>query len=248
MPGNFDYGSYGQEIHEMVEARALGMGQYSHNNQPCHHILYLFALLGDKETTQRNVRIVMEKGYGMDFFAGDEDNGEMGAWFVLSALGVFVTTPGTTEYVLGSPIFKHVKILKKSNTNNNSLLNKQQDSTVTGKDQYIEIKAPGTKQNIYKVTKVYMNDVEIIGPIINHNQLICASSSSSSSCVLYFQMEGDSGNNNNLPITVTVPIKTNLRIESNLQDNNNNNMDTVIDKSENSYINQLKVSLKHSQG
>ncbi len=36
-------GSYNQEIHEMTEARALGMGQYSHNNQPCHHILYLFA-------------------------------------------------------------------------------------------------------------------------------------------------------------------------------------------------------------
>jgi putative alpha-1,2-mannosidase len=46
IPSNFGVGSYGQVIHEMVEFRALAMGQYGHNNQPSHHILYLFAMLG----------------------------------------------------------------------------------------------------------------------------------------------------------------------------------------------------------
>ena len=46
IPSNFRTGSYGQEIHEMTEARAVAMGQYGHNNQPSHHILYLFAVLG----------------------------------------------------------------------------------------------------------------------------------------------------------------------------------------------------------
>jgi len=44
-------GGYGQEIHEMTEMRAVAMGQYGHNNQPTHHLLYLFALLGDHDTT-----------------------------------------------------------------------------------------------------------------------------------------------------------------------------------------------------
>ena len=56
-PSHFQVGSYGQEIHEMTEARAFGMGQYSHNNQPVHHILYLFAQLGDRATTETMVRI-----------------------------------------------------------------------------------------------------------------------------------------------------------------------------------------------
>jgi hypothetical protein len=76
IPSNFRVGSYNQEIHEMTEMRALAMGQYGHNNQPSHHIPYLFAILGDQETTQRVVRAVMERAYGRDFYAGDEDNGE----------------------------------------------------------------------------------------------------------------------------------------------------------------------------
>ena len=103
-------GSYNQEIHEMTEGRALALGQYAHNNQPSHHILYLFALLGDRRSTEKYVRIVLDRAYGRDFFAGDEDNGEQGAWYVMSALGLFSVAPGSPDYVLGTPIFKHVKI------------------------------------------------------------------------------------------------------------------------------------------
>lgn len=87
---DFGFGSYGQEIHEMTEGRALAMGQYFHNNQPVHHILYLFTLLGKDHyrETQRFVRTVLNRAYGDDFYSGDEDNGEQGAWFVLSALGL----------------------------------------------------------------------------------------------------------------------------------------------------------------
>jgi len=97
VPSTFRVGSYGEEIHEMTEMRALAMGQYGHNNQPCHHLLYLFALLGEPSTTYSAVRMVLERAYGRDFYAGDEDNGEQGAWYVLSSLGLYSTTPGTTE-------------------------------------------------------------------------------------------------------------------------------------------------------
>ena len=81
----------------MTEMRALAMGQYGHNNQPVHHILYLFAMLGDRRTTEEAVRKVMDRAYGLDFFAGDEDNGEQGAWFVLSALGLYAAVPATPD-------------------------------------------------------------------------------------------------------------------------------------------------------
>jgi putative alpha-1,2-mannosidase len=63
-------GSYHQEIHEMTEMRSLAMGQYGHNNQPSHHILYLYALLGDRKATEKYVREVINRGYGEDFYAG----------------------------------------------------------------------------------------------------------------------------------------------------------------------------------
>ena len=61
-------GSYGEEIHEMTEMRALAMGQYGHNNQPCHHLLYLFALLGEPSSTYSAVRMVLERAYDPTFY------------------------------------------------------------------------------------------------------------------------------------------------------------------------------------
>ncbi len=95
-----------------AEARAGAMGQYSHNNQPGHHLLYLFGLLNDRSSMETLVAQIMNRGYGPDFYLGDEDNGEMGAWFVLSALGLYDVAPGSAggEYVLGTPVFKHVRV------------------------------------------------------------------------------------------------------------------------------------------
>ncbi len=63
-------GSYGREIHEMTEARAVAMGQYGHNNQPSHHILFLFGLLEDRYTMEESVHTILERTYGEDFYAG----------------------------------------------------------------------------------------------------------------------------------------------------------------------------------
>ena len=71
------------------EMRALAMGQYGHNNQPSHHVLWLLHLCGRADLGNAYVRRVIDDAYGVDFYAGDEDNGEMGAWFVLAALGLF---------------------------------------------------------------------------------------------------------------------------------------------------------------
>merc|ERR1711920_237935 len=109
-PATFQVGSYKTAIHEMREMRMLGMGQYAHNNQPVHHVLYLFSMLGDHNTTAQLVRLVLSRAYSSSDFLGDEDNGEMGAWFVLSALGLYAPAVGTTdEYVLGAvPLFPRI--------------------------------------------------------------------------------------------------------------------------------------------
>jgi len=90
--------------------RALAMGQYGHNNQPSHHVLWLLGLLGYRSDQDKLIREVIDRAYGVDFYAGDEDNGEMGAWFVLAALGLFSVSPASPDYVLGTPLFEKVSL------------------------------------------------------------------------------------------------------------------------------------------
>lgn len=111
MPAIFDSGSYGMEIHEISEMAARHFGQYAHNNQPVHHILYLFALAGKPERTRYWVRRVMEDLYSPDEFAGDEDTGSMAAWYLLSAAGFYPVCPGKPEYVLGAPFFDRMTLI-----------------------------------------------------------------------------------------------------------------------------------------
>ena len=109
-PPFFTTGAYGFEIHEMTEMAQAGFGQYAHSNQPVHHVLYLYAAAGRPWRTQREVRRVMDRLYTPDDLPGDEDNGEMGAWYVLSALGLFPLTPGSGQWTLGSPLFRKATI------------------------------------------------------------------------------------------------------------------------------------------
>jgi len=182
---DFGHGSYRFEIHEMTEMRAGAMGQYAHNNQPSHHLLYLFAQLGEGKTTQKWVRDVMERAYGEDFYAGDEDNGEQGAWFVLSSLGLYVTTPGTVEYVIGSPLFQHVKIFRANagasydryDISKGGIVRAVYDpfnnTSVSSKSdcEDFEILAPDTNIHNVFVNSVYINDVELKGFVIEDSHL-----------------------------------------------------------------------------
>jgi predicted alpha-1,2-mannosidase len=110
LPPTFHAGVYGQEIHEMSEMAALPFGQYMHNNQPVHHVLYLFAAAGRADRTQFWVRRVLNEAYSPANFSGDEDTGSMAAWYILSALGFYPVCPGKPEYTLGSPLFPHAAI------------------------------------------------------------------------------------------------------------------------------------------
>lgn len=100
-------GTYGGMIHEMVEMQLADMGQYAHGNQPIQHMPYLYSYAGQPWKTQYHVRDIMKRLYNSSpkGFPGDEDQGGMSSWYVLSALGIYAVCPGTDQYVIGSPVF-----------------------------------------------------------------------------------------------------------------------------------------------
>lgn len=88
------------------------IGQYAHGNEPGHHILYLYNLLGQPDKGAEKIREVLTTLYhnDPDGLSGNEDAGQMSAWYVLSALGFYEAQPASGRYVFGSPLFKEASI------------------------------------------------------------------------------------------------------------------------------------------
>ncbi|MEV0131502.1 GH92 family glycosyl hydrolase [Dactylosporangium sp. NPDC050688] len=108
-PRDFLPGCYGGTIHEMSEAYDTNMGQYAHSNEPIHHMLYMYNYAGTPAKTQNQVRRVLTTLYNSgagtgNGYLGDEDNGEMSAWYVFSALGFYPARMGSTDYTIGAPL------------------------------------------------------------------------------------------------------------------------------------------------
>jgi len=87
------------------------IGQYAHGNEPSHHMAYLYNYVGQPWKTQSRVREIMDRFYKAepDGLVGNEDCGQMSAWYVLSAAGFYPVTPGSKVYVIGSPLFPEVR-------------------------------------------------------------------------------------------------------------------------------------------
>jgi predicted alpha-1,2-mannosidase len=87
------------------------MGQYAHGNEPSHHIAYLYDYAGQAWKTQARVRRIMDEFYrpAPDGLIGNEDCGQMSAWYLLSAAGFYPVTPGSQVYATGSPLFREVR-------------------------------------------------------------------------------------------------------------------------------------------
>lgn len=88
------------------------IGQYAHGNEPSHHIIYLYNYTAGLYKTQQLAHKVMKEMYlnAPDGLIGNEDCGQMSAWYVLSALGFYPVTPGTNNYMIGTPVFKKASI------------------------------------------------------------------------------------------------------------------------------------------
>ncbi|MCU0461053.1 MAG: GH92 family glycosyl hydrolase [Bacteroidales bacterium] len=149
VPPVFDYSYYGSVIHEIREMQIMNMGNYAHGNQPIQHMIYLYNYAGEPWKTQFHVREVLDKlyNYTPDGYCGDEDNGQTSAWYVFSALGFYPVTPGTGEYVLGSPLFDRVTLYLEN-----------------GKRFVVESKDNGSD-------KVYVEKVKLFGKELEKNYI-----------------------------------------------------------------------------
>jgi len=98
-------GSYAADISGLI-------GQYAQGNQPDHHAAYLYAYAGKPWKTQERVREIMQKTYfnNPDGLPGNDDGGEMSAWYIFSALGFYPVNPAEARYVLGIPTFEEAII------------------------------------------------------------------------------------------------------------------------------------------
>ena len=83
------------------------IGQYAHGNEPCHHVLYMYAYAGQPWKAAPLLRKVMREQYRdtADGLSGNEDVGQMSSWYVLSSIGLYQVEPAGGKYIIGSPIF-----------------------------------------------------------------------------------------------------------------------------------------------
>jgi predicted alpha-1,2-mannosidase len=154
VPPVFDDSYYGFPIHEIREMQIMNMGNYAHGNQPVQHMIYLYNFTPVPWKAQMRIREVMDKlyNYTSDGYCGDEDNGQTSAWYVFSALGFYPVTPGTGEYVLGSPLFRKV--------------------TVTFEDgRKLVIEAPENSRENFYVEDVLLNGRKLNVNFVTHSQL-----------------------------------------------------------------------------
>ena len=107
LPPTYHLGAYRSVIQEMNGMVAINLGQCNLNNQPSFGIPYLFAAIGQPSKTQYWTRRACAELFnaGPQGYCGDEDNGSMASWYLLSAMGLFSFCPGTPEYIVTSPLF-----------------------------------------------------------------------------------------------------------------------------------------------
>ncbi|CAI9399963.1 hypothetical protein AESSP_00297 [Aestuariimicrobium sp. T2.26MG-19.2B] len=105
-------GSYPATMHERVEARALRLGMIAMSNQPAHHSPFMYAHTGHHHRTQWLTREILERLFvGSEIgqgYPGDEDNGEMSAWWLFAAFGFYPLQVGSGEFVITAPLFRRM--------------------------------------------------------------------------------------------------------------------------------------------
>jgi predicted alpha-1,2-mannosidase len=102
----------GPEVFNRRLDEIFAKNYYDHGNEPSHHIAYLYDYAGEAWKTQDQVRKILTKEYGTgpDGLSGNDDCGQISAWYVLSAMGLYPVAPGIPNYEIGSPLFPEVVI------------------------------------------------------------------------------------------------------------------------------------------
>ena len=101
-----------EEFFEKADLKSLWNDDYNHSNEPCHNITHYFDMLGLPERTQYWTRRVQKEAYrtGAYGFCGNEDVGQLSAWYVLSAMGFAQVCPADPKYYINTPLFKNIEL------------------------------------------------------------------------------------------------------------------------------------------
>jgi hypothetical protein len=130
------------------------IGQYAQGNEPSHHMAYLFNYAGQPWRTQELVQQICSNFYknDPDGLIGNEDCGQMSAWYVLSAMGFYPVTPGSGDYAIGTPIFEEV-IIHQENGN------------------HFTIKANNKQPNHFYVQSMLLNGTNYPATFLKHSDI-----------------------------------------------------------------------------
>ena len=151
------------EDNEDITADCL-IGGYVHGNEPSHHIPYLYAWTTQPWKVQDRIRTILDRMYRNDIrgLGGNDDCGQMSAWYVFSVMGFYPVAPGCDQYVLGAPYLPYMIVtLENGNT--------------------IEIKAPGVSDRKRYVRSVRLNGKPLSRLYLTHEELM-------QGCTLEFDM------------------------------------------------------------
>lgn len=131
------------------------VGQYAHGNEPSHHVAYLYACAGEPWKTQKYVAHIMNELYNdsSSGYAGNDDCGEMSAWYVFGALGFYPVNPVSGEYVIGTPMLEK------------AVMNLPGGKTFT-------VKAPRKKGNEIYIRSMKLNGKKYTKNYITHQDIM----------------------------------------------------------------------------
>lgn len=141
---------------ELVSSDISGLiGQYAHGNEPSHHIIHLYNYADRPERTQELVDQVLKEQYRNDFdgLSGNEDCGQMSAWYILNSLGFYQLCPGKPVYSIGRPWFPHAEVNLKN-----------------GKKIVMDVRNFG-KENKY-IKSVRLNGKQLEKPFFSHSDIV----------------------------------------------------------------------------
>lgn len=156
-----------ESMRDKLDAHFQG-GHNDQTNEPSHHVPYLYSVLGYPSQAAEEIRNIAWTNYNATTggLSGNEDLGQMSAWYVFSALGFYPVNPASDEYVVGTPFFEKISIRLPSEASTGGVMTNQPEKVLT-------ISAPGAP------TKPYINSLKVDGkqismPILRHGQIVHA--------------------------------------------------------------------------
>ncbi|MEG1837758.1 MAG: GH92 family glycosyl hydrolase [Bacteroidaceae bacterium] len=131
------------------------IGQYAHGNEPSHHIIHLYNYVNQPWKTQALCDSVLYNQYSnnVDGLSGNEDCGQMSAWYILNSMGFYQVCPGKPIYSIGRPLFDEVTI------------------NLPGNKKFMIVAKNNSKQNKY-IESVLLNDIPLITPFFTHQDIM----------------------------------------------------------------------------